>query len=201
MRGCSRAPRSVSIAITGASGVIVGLKVLEALRDLEVDVKGVIVTRSAVKVAEYEEAITQSELESSISKIAPLYYEDELDSPLASSSNQPEAMAIVPASMKTVASIANGLSGNLVARAALSILRLGRKLVVAPRETPIGVIEIENMLKLAKAGAIIVPLCVAYYTNPKTINDITMFLAGKVLDALGFEHNLYKRWEGPSQQI
>jgi 4-hydroxy-3-polyprenylbenzoate decarboxylase len=130
----------------------------------------------------------------SLSRHAPVYMEDDYTSPLASSSNQPDAMAIVPASTKTVALIAHGLASNLVARAALSILRLGRRLVVAPRETPLGIAELENLLKLARMGAVIVPLCPGYYHKPRSIGDLLDFMAGKVLDAMGCPHGLYKRW-------
>jgi 4-hydroxy-3-polyprenylbenzoate decarboxylase len=194
MPGNPWTPRTVSIAITGASGVVVGLRVLEELTRLGIEVKGVIVTRGALEVARFEEGLEPGEFNGRVEGIAPLYSEDDFSSPLASSSNQPDAMAIVPASMKTVAAIASGYSSNLVSRAALAILRLGRRLVVAPRETPVGAIELENMLRLARTGAVIVPLCMGYYTKPRTVEDVTRFLAGKVLDALGVSHSLYKRW-------
>ncbi len=194
----------MSLAITGASGVVVGVRVLEELSRLGVEVPGVIVTRGALEVARHEEGLSPEAFMEMLSRYARVYMEDDFTSPLASSSSQPEAMAVVPASMKTVASIAYGYAANLVSRAALAILRLGRRLVVAPRETPVGVVELEAMLRLARAGALVVPLCVAYYTKPRSVEDVTRFLAGKVLDALGIEHSLYKRWgsqEGPSQQI
>ncbi len=195
MRGATIAPESVSIAITGASGVRVGILVAEELVRLGVEVRGVIITRGALEVARHEEGLEPRELVEKLSNIAPVYEEDDFTSPLASSSNQPEAMAVVPASMKTVALIANGIASTLVARAALAILRLGRRLVVAPRETPLGIVELENLVRLARAGALVVPLCVAYYHSPRSVDDITRFLAGKVLDALGItRHNLYRRW-------
>ena len=195
MRGATIAPESVSVAITGASGVRVGILVAEELVRLGVEVRGVIITRGALEVARHEEGLEPRELVEKLSNIAPVYEEDDFTSPLASSSNQPEAMAVVPASMKTVALIANGIASTLVARAALAILRLGRRLVVAPRETPLGIVELENLVRLARAGALVVPLCVAYYHSPRSVDDITRFLAGKVLDALGItRHNLYRRW-------
>ncbi len=191
-----RGVNSVAIAITGASGVRIGVEVVRALSEAGVEIKGIIISRGAYAVAKYEEEIEAEELRRQLSEFGPVYSDDDFSSPLASSSNQPDAMAVVPASMKTIAGIANGYSDNLVVRAALSILRLGRRLVVAPRETPMGVIELENLVRLARAGALIVPLCVAYYHKPRTIDDITRFLAGKVLDALGIENSLYKRWSG-----
>jgi 4-hydroxy-3-polyprenylbenzoate decarboxylase len=189
-------PESVSLAITGASGVRVGLRVLEALNSLGVKVVGVILTEAAVKIARVEEGLSKDALERAVRRYATLYWEHELDSPLASSSSQPEAMAIVPASTKTIALLAGGIASNLVARAALSILRLRRRLVVAPRETPLGVAELENILKLARMGAVIVPLCPAFYIRPRSIDDLVNFMAGKVLDALGVSNNLYPRWKG-----
>ncbi len=196
MRQSTRATLSISLAITGASGVRIGVETARILDESNVSLKGIIVTRSAIEVAKYEEDLEADEFIGELEKYSKVYMEDDFTSPLASSSSQPDAMAIVPASMKTVSSIAHGYSNNLVSRAALSILRLGRKLVIAPRETPVGVFELENMLRLAKAGAILVPLCIAYYIKPKTVNDITRFLVGKILDALGIENQLYKRWSG-----
>ncbi|MEB3806089.1 MAG: UbiX family flavin prenyltransferase [Desulfurococcales archaeon] len=196
MPGSPRGINTASLALTGASGVRVGVEVAKALHDAGVTIKGIILTQGAIDVARYEDGLTESRLKSLLEGYGPVYMEDEFNSPLASSSNQPDAMAIVPASMKTVAALASGYSSNLVARAALAVLRLGRRLVVAPRETPVGVIELENMARLARAGAVIVPLCMGYYTRPETIDDVTRFLAGKVLDALGVENDLYRRWMG-----
>ncbi len=191
------APRSVSVAVTGASGFRVALRVVQTLHDAGVEIRGVIVTRGALLVAKYEEGLDEEEALREFSVYARVYGEEDFASPLASSSNQPDAMAVVPASMKTVAAIANGYSSNLVSRAALAILRLGRRLVVAPRETPLGVAELRNLLDLAMAGAVIVPLCLGFYHKPRSVEDLVDFAAGKVLDALGVEgHGLYKKWGG-----
>jgi 4-hydroxy-3-polyprenylbenzoate decarboxylase len=187
-------PESVSVALTGASGVRVGVRVVEALAGMGVEVRGVIVSRGALEVARFEEPDGVGFVER-LRRYARVYRDDDFSSPLASSSNQPDAMAVVPASTKTIALIANGIASTLTARAALAILRLGRRLVVAPRESPLGVVELENLLKLARAGAVIVPLSPGFYSNPRSVDDIVDFMAGKVLDALGLEgHGLYKRW-------
>lgn len=188
-------PESVSVAITGASGVRVGLRVVETLHRMPgVRLQGVIVSRGAIEVAKVEEPDIGDIVEH-LKHITKVYLEDDFASPLASSSNQPDAMAIVPASTKTIALIANGVASNLTARAALAIIRLGRRLVVAPRESPLGVVELENMLRLARAGAVIVPLSPGFYTMPRSVEDIVNFMAGKVLDALGLTgHGLYRRW-------
>jgi len=187
-------PESVSVAITGASGVRVGLRVVEALAEAGVRLEGIILTRPALEVARVEEGLEPGELRARLSRHSRVYGEDDFDSPLASSSSQPDAMAIVPASTKTVALIAHGIASNLVARAALAILRLRRRLVVAPRETPLGVAELENLLRLARMGAVVTPLTPGFYARPESVDDIVDFLAGKILDALGVPNNLYRRW-------
>ncbi|GAB6148519.1 UbiX family flavin prenyltransferase [Stetteria hydrogenophila] len=186
-------PESVSLAVTGASGVVVALRVAEAVKECA-ELRGIILTRAAVEVARHELGLSGEDLAAALARHAPVYMEDDYSSPLASSSNQPDAMAVVPASTKTIALIAHGIASNLVARAALAILRLGRRLVVAPRETPLGVAELENLLRLARMGAVVVPLCPGFYHKPKSVEDLVDFMAGKVLDALGCPHRLYRRW-------
>ncbi|BAA80648.1 probable aromatic acid decarboxylase [Aeropyrum pernix K1] len=191
-------PSSVSIAVTGSSGVRVALRLLEALKG-EVEIRGIILTRGAEEVARYEEGIEPEDLRRLLRSYAPLYMENDMSSPLASSSNQPDAMAIVPASMKTVGLIARGIPSSLPARAALAVLRLGRRLVVAPRETPLGVVELENMLAIARMGGIVVPLTLSFYIKPSSVEDLVDFAAGKVLDALGVKVDVYRRWRGPEE--
>lgn len=188
--------RTLSVAITGASGVRYGLRLLQAASGLGLKLSGVIVTRSADLVAQAEEGMRAGELLELASRYSQAYREDDMTSPLASSSSQPDCMAIVPASMKTVAMIANGLELNLVARAALAMLRLRRPLVVAFREAPLGVAELRNLLSLAEMGAVVMPLAPGFYSKPKTIDDLVDFMVGKILDSLGVDNNLYLRWRG-----
>ncbi|MCE4610955.1 MAG: UbiX family flavin prenyltransferase [Desulfurococcales archaeon] len=186
----------VSVAVTGSSGVRVALRFLqvasEALR-----IEGIILTRGALEVARLEEGLTGEELLHTLESYSRVYMEDDMASPLASSSSQPDAMVIVPASMKTVGLIANGIPANLVARSALAILRLGRRLVVAPRETPLGIAELENLTRIARMGGIVVPLTLSFYIKPKRVEDLVDFAVGKILDALGVETRVYRRWRGP----
>lgn len=188
--------RSVSVAITGASGVRYGVRLLEALSKYRVAIAGIIVTRSADLVAQAEEGMKEGELASLASRYGKVYGEDDFTSPLASSSSQPDCMAIVPASMKTVGLIANGIELDLTSRAALSILRLRRRLVVAFREAPLGVAELRNLLRLAEMGAVVMPLAPAFYSLPRSVDDLVNFMVGKVLDALGIENDMYRRWSG-----
>ncbi|MCE4599053.1 MAG: UbiX family flavin prenyltransferase [Desulfurococcales archaeon] len=185
----------VSVAITGSSGIRIALHLLGIIDKLDnIRVKGIIVTDGAIKVAMYEEDMNENEFIETLESHSRVYRDNDFTSPLASSSNQPDAMIIVPASMKTVGLIANGIPSTLTARAALAILRLGRRLVVAPRETPLGLIELRNLLRLAESGAIIVPMCIGLYNKPSSLKDILDFLAGKILDALQIDNRVYKRW-------
>lgn len=193
-------PERISVAVTGSSGIRVALRLLE-VASREASIAGVIVTRGALEVARHEEGVGKEELIDRLSSYGPVYSEGDMTSPLASSSSQPDAMAVVPASMKTVGLIANGIPSTLPARAALAVLRLGRRLVIAPRETPLGVAELENLLRIARMGGIIVPMTLAFYNKPESLSDAIDFIVGKILDSLGIETSVYRRWRGPSPPV
>ena len=185
----------IIVAITGASGVVLGSRLVEFLKYKENKGKyelHLITSKSAKKIAEYEEV----NLDESRSFADYCYEEDELDSSISSSSYRIDSMVIIPCSMKTMAAIANGFCDNLITRAAENILKLGKKLVVVPRDTPLSLAAIENMRKLKSCGVLIVPPNMAYYYKPKTVGDVTNFFVGKVLDVLRIEHNLYNKWKG-----
>jgi len=178
----------IVIAITGASGVAIGARLLAVLAGRGEHPVHLIVSRGAEAVIRHE-----------LGEWSPLpvdwrWQPDDLSAPIASSSRAPGAMVVAPCSMKTLAAIAHGYADDLIGRVADMMLRLGRPLVLLPRETPLSLPAIEN-LRLAKlAGAILLPPVVAYYPNPQTIDDVTDFFVGKVLDVLGLEHDLYRRW-------
>ncbi|HIC93983.1 MAG TPA: UbiX family flavin prenyltransferase [Anaerolineae bacterium] len=175
----------IVVAITGASGAVIGQRLLENLRDHEVHL---IVSKAAKRIIAHE-------LGEGVSLPATARYEeDEWESPLASSSFPVDAMVIAPCSMKTLSGIAHGYADNLILRAAENALRLGRRLVVVPRETPLSLADIENMRQVKLAGAVILPPNMAYYYRPRTVEEVTDFFVGKILDVLGVEHRLYKRW-------
>lgn len=178
----------IVIAITGASGAAIGVRLLEILGAQQTHLVHLIVSRGA------QEVIAQ-ELDADVPLPATYRWNvDNLTSPIASSSRAPEAMVIAPCSMKTLSAVAHGYADDLIVRVAESMLRLGRPLVLMPRETPLSLPAIENMRLAKQAGAIILPPMMAYYPQPRTVDEITNFFAGKVLDVLGLAHDQYRRW-------
>jgi 4-hydroxy-3-polyprenylbenzoate decarboxylase len=125
-----------------------------------------------------------------------LFSNRDLGAPLASGSHSCEGMAVVPCSMKTLAGIANGLSRSLVERAADVMLKEKRPLVIVPRETPMSLPQLRNMVLAAEAGATVLPAMPAFYQGPRTLDDLADFMAGKILGALGLEHGLFPPWKG-----
>jgi len=175
----------IVVAITGASGAVLARRLLENLSDHEVHL---IISETARKVIKLE-------LGEGVEFPCHASYEpDDFESPLASSSFPIDAMVVIPCSMKTLAAIAHGYADNLIVRAAENTLRMGKPLVLVPRETPLSLMDIENMRVAKLAGAVILPPMVAYYHRPRTVDEVTDFIVGKVLDVLGIGHNLYRRW-------
>ena len=181
----------LTIAITGASGVIYGKRLLEELHNKKVETH-LVISQAAKKIIKLELETSEKTLE----KLADHVHEiDDWSSPLVSGSFKTDGMVIVPCSMKTLAGIASGFAENVILRAADVALKEQRKLILVPRETPLNIIHLRNMLDLAKQGAIIVPSMPAYYHKPKNIDDLVDFVVGRILDVLGIEHNLYQRWQ------
>jgi len=180
------------VAITGASGTVYGKRLLEVLREKKVETH-LIVSKAAEKVIEHELEITKKDL----TRLArQVYSVDDLNAPFMSGSFQTDGMIIIPCTMKTLAGIAHGYSDNLILRAADVTLKERRRLIVVPRETPLSVVHLRNMLEVAKLGVFVVPAMPAYYHKPTKINDLVDFVVGKVLDCLGLEHKLFQRWVG-----
>lgn len=179
----------VIIAVTGASGAAIAKRLLEVLKEKNSEIH-LIISDAGKKVIRYELK--------NINKIQNLssfhYDENEIDAEIASSSNKADSMVIVPCSLKTLSAIANGFCSNLITRCAENMLKMNRKLVVVPRDSPLSLAAIENMRKLRLSGTIILPPNMAYYYKPKTVDDVTDFFVGKILDALGIGHSLYRKW-------
>jgi len=181
----------VLIGISGASGSIYGIKLLEELFKTKVETH-LIISDNAKKIIEHETDYTFQNLK----KTVDFYYEnnDLFDRP-ASGSYIFDAMVVCPCSMKTLSAIANGYSDTLISRAASCCLKENHKLILVIRETPLDYPGIKNMLQAKQAGAIILPAMPGFYHKPKTINDLVGFIVGKILDQLGIKHSLFKRWK------
>jgi len=151
-----------------------------------------VISQTAERIIKHELNTAKKDVENLASHV---YNADDWSSPIVSGSFKTDGMVIVPCSMKTLAGIANGYSNNVILRAADVTLKEKRKLILVPRETPLNVIHLRNMLELAKQGVLIVPAMPAYYHKPKSISDVVNYVVGKVLDLLGIEHTLYKRWQ------
>ncbi|MFP3042545.1 UbiX family flavin prenyltransferase [Treponema primitia] len=182
------------LCITGASGVIYGLRTLRALIEGGHEIHCI--------VSPWGERVIETETRRNFNSWAEelglgreyIYSPDDLAAPPASGSFKLDGTLIVPCSMSSIGTIAAGISRNLIHRAALTALKEARPLVLTPRETPLSLIDLRNLTALAEAGAAIVPAAPAFYREPKTIEDLTDFMAGKILDRLGLEHTLFKRW-------
>ncbi len=176
----------VVVAITGASGVVYGLRLVEVLKELGIETHCV-VSKIAKRLIEHE--VGGYDLSG-----MTVYSEDELEAPPSSGSALFDAMVVIPCSMKTLASIASGMASNLITRSADVMIKEGRRLVLVPRETPLSPIHLENMLRLSRAGVTILPAMPAFYQKPKGLDDMVDFIVGKTLDSLGIKNDLYQRW-------
>lgn len=180
------------VAITGASGVVYGIRMLEVLKKMKVETH-LIMSEWGAKNVKIETAKTAEYVRSLATKC---YEDDNLAAPMSSGSFKTGGMAVVPCSMKTLASIANGFDDSLVSRAAGVCLKEQRKLVLVPRETPLSKIHLDNMSKLADVGAVILPAMPGFYHRPKTMDDLIDHVVGKVLDQFDIDHGLFRRWGG-----
>lgn len=182
----------IIVGITGASGSIYGIRLIEVLKAQGCEVHAV-VTKSGYQVIEYECGITKEKLQQ---QVDVLYEIDDIGASIASGSFKNDIMVIVPCSMKTLGSIANGISDNLLTRAADVTLKESRSLLIVPRETPVHAIHLENMLKLARLGVKIIPASPGFYHKPETLSDIVDMLVGKICDIMKIDNNLFQRWQG-----
>ena len=202
--------RSVAIGVTGASGAIYATRTVAALLEQGVHIELV--------VSDYGRRLLRDELgdAANLDQLMPyltdrygpgvgsgtlnLHSNRDLGATIASGSHGCLGMAIVPCSMKTLAAVAHGLSRNLIERAADVMLKERRPLIIVPRETPMSLPQLRNMVLCAEAGAMLLPAMPAFYQQPKTLDDLADFMAGKILSALGFDHALYPAWTGKVPQ-
>jgi len=201
---------TIAVAITGASGALYAVRTLAALLERGVHVELVI--------SDYGKRLLLDELgeKASLDRLLPylaekygesvgqgsltMHSHKDLGATIASGSHGCRGMVIVPCSMKTLAAVAHGLSRNLVERAADVMLKERRPLVIVPRETPMSLMQLRNMVLCAEAGAIMLPAMPAFYQMPQSLDHLADFMAGKILSALGFEHDLYPMWTGKVQR-
>jgi 4-hydroxy-3-polyprenylbenzoate decarboxylase len=196
--------RTIALGITGASGAAYATRTMAALLERGCHLE--------VVISEYGRRLLRDELgdRAAVDRLREFLVETygqgaaqgtfkllsnrDLGASIASGSHDCEAMVIVPCSMKTLAGVAHGLSRSLIERAADVMLKERRRLVLVPRETPMSLPQLRNMVLCAEAGAMIMPAMPAFYQMPKTLDDLADFMAGKILSALGFAHELYPQW-------
>jgi len=182
-----------AVAITGASGTIYGIRLAEELKKAGVKLE-IVVSEGAKKVMD-EEGEGSKKAIARLKRLGRVYDEGDFTAKCASGSNAPDAFVICPCSMKTLSDVANGYSKNLVRRGAEVALKEGRLLILVPREMPFSAIQLENMLKLARLGVVIMPPQPAFYGKPKSLDDAVDFVVGKIMDRMGVRHSLYRRWK------
>ena len=178
------------IGISGASGIIYGIRLLQSLKDLDIETH-LIMSSAAVKTCAFETTLSAKEIQ----QLATHYYKiNDIAASISSGSCKTSGMIIAPCSMRTLADIASSASSNLLTRAADVTLKERRKLVLLTRETPLNLGHIRNMAKATEMGAIIAPPVPAFYNNPVTIDDIVNHTVGRVLDLFDIEAGLVRRW-------
>ena len=200
------ATRTIAVGVTGASGAIYAVRTIAALLELgcqleivfsdfgrrllmdELGPDAKVERLLDILVARHGDAVRRGSF--------VLHSNRDLGATLASGSHRADAMVIVPCSMKTLAGVAHGLSRSLIERAADVMLKEKRRLVLVPRETPMSLPQLRNMVACAEAGAMILPAMPAFYQQPKTIDDLAAFIAGKILNGLGFDQQLFPPWKG-----
>jgi 4-hydroxy-3-polyprenylbenzoate decarboxylase len=199
-------PGRIAIGVTGASGAIYAVRTIAALMALGCQLE--------IVVSEYGRRLLADELgaDARVDRLGELLVDRygagvergsfelhsnrDLGAALASGSHRCDGMVVVPCSMKTLAGVAHGLSQNLIERAADVMLKEKRRLILVPRETPMSLPDLRNMVACAEAGAMILPAMPAFYQRPASIDDLADFIAGKILNALGFEQQLFPAWKG-----
>lgn len=174
----------ILVAITGASGLEYGRRLVEVLKEDGSVELGIVVSEGAKKVAEAEGTkLPEAD-----------YAEDDFSCPYASGSNPPDAVVVIPCSLKSLGEIANGVGDNLINRAAEVALKERKKLVLVVRDSPYSLITIRNMERVTLAGGIVLPASPGFYGKPEKVGDLIDFIVARVLDQIGLKHSISKRW-------
>lgn len=195
-----------TVAITGASGSVYGMRLIEQLVLAGHDVS-VIFTAAGVEVTASELGFQLPVQDAAVASVAlaaflelpsagriRIAYIEDLFDAVASGSHRTDAMIVCPCAMGFVGSVAAGLGSDLAERAAEVMLKEGRPLVLVPRETPLSLLHLRNLVTVAEAGAVVVPAMPAFYQRPESVDDLVNFVVGKVLDVIDVDHDLFKRW-------
>ena len=185
-------PRRLVIGISGASGAIYGIRMLELLRDTDIETH-LVISRSAEMTLAYETDFTTKDVRALAAVNHP---NSDIGATISSGSFRTMGMVVAPCSIKTMSEIATGVTSSLLSRAADVVLKERRRLVLAVRETPLHGGHLRTMTQLADMGAIIAPIMPAFYNRPKTVDDIINHTVGRLLDFFDIETKLVKRWEG-----
>jgi 4-hydroxy-3-polyprenylbenzoate decarboxylase len=184
--------KQIIVGITGASGVIYGIRLLEVLKEKKIKTH-LVITDTAKETISIETTYSLRDVEGLASRVHPV---DDLGSAISSGSFKTDGMVIVPCSIKSLSAVANSFNENLLIRAADVTLKERRKLILVVRETPLHKGHLKLMYKIADLGGIILPPVPAFYHTPRRIEDLIDHTVGKILDLMEIDHSLYKRWEG-----
>jgi 4-hydroxy-3-polyprenylbenzoate decarboxylase len=184
--------KRIIVGITGATGAIFGVRLLEALRAAEVETH-LVLSKWGQQTVEHETGLTLADLQA---RASVLHGTGNMAATISSGSFRTEGMIVAPCSMRTVAAIAHGNGEHLVHRAADVVLKERRRLVLVPRETPLSEIHLENLLKLARMGVCILPPMPAFYNKPASLDDIVDHVVARVLDQFDIDASCARRWDG-----
>ena len=197
-------PASITLAITGASGAMYGLRLLQVLLESDIKVNLLISNAARIVIATETEfkfpssksdlVVYLSDLYKTDKNLLNIYGKDQWMAPIASGSNCDDAMIVCPCSTGTLSAIAVGASRSLLERAADVILKEGRQLILVPRETPYSPLHLDNMSKLASMGVCILPASPGFYHKPTTVSELVDFIVARILDRISVSHTLVKRW-------
>src|SRR5438067_8435731 len=185
-------PRRLIVAMTGATGMIFGVRLLEVLRDTDIETH-LVMSKWAARTLVEDTSFTLEQVQRLATTVYPV---GDQGAAISSGSFLTSGMVVVPCSMRTLAAIAHGLGDNLIHRAADVILKERRRLVLAVREAPLSEIHLENMLKLSRMGVVIVPPVPAFYTKPQTLDDVVNYTVARLLDQLDIHLDVRSRWMG-----
>jgi len=197
LAGTSDQPRRLVVGISASSAPQYGIALLEALAANSDVESHLILSRSAHRTIELETDLTATDVE----ELADIVHDPvDFAASVSSGSFLTAGMVVAPCSMGTLAAIAHGLTPSLIARAAGVTLKERRRLVLVPRETPLSLIHLRNMVTVTEAGATVLPPVPGFYSAPQSINDLISHTVGKVLDQFGIDHDLFRRWTTPGEE-